>query len=65
MYFTTNTASWRLPSQGELIKRSLKIRERIRLLTNFSPHILLVCGEVRDLQNGTTRLKRNHCLSFG
>ena len=28
----TNTASWRFPVIGEFIKRTLKIRERIRLI---------------------------------
>ena len=31
MHLQTNTASWRFPVTGESIKRTLKIRERIRL----------------------------------
>jgi len=52
MFSQINTASWRLPSQGEFIKRILNVRERIRQLTK------------EELNYGTTRLKRNNRLSF-
>ncbi len=52
MYSLNIKASWRFPVIGESIKRTLKIRERIRQRIRVNQYY------------GTTRLKRNYRLSF-